>query len=207
MRLAVFLLAAVLSFPSLADGVPEKGEGTVTILGGARYLPNGTYINEQGASHKLLQPGILAQFGYMPDDELHFKIDLGYGVDRYLLSGGSQLTVHTTTIMLGIDTVLARGSWFTFYAGGGVGYLLNTGTRAGVSSEANATGAYLAVGFRARLTDHVAAVIEERYTLASAAVDQTSSTSLVVGGNFISLGLLFHFLSPDDKGHPQGPAD
>jgi len=207
MRIAVFLLAAALTCPALADGVPEKGEGTIAILGGARYVPNGTYIREQGASHAFVQPGVLAEFGYMPDDELHFKIDLGYGVDSYGLASGDRLLVRTTTIILGIDTVLVRGKWFSLYAGGGIGYLLNSGTRSGVSSEANATAACLAVGVRMRLGDHVAAVLEERYTLASAAVDQTSQTSLVVGGNFLSLGLLFHFLSPDDPGHPRGPND
>lgn len=208
MRFAVVLFAVALSLPALADGIPEKGEGTLSILGGARFVPSSSaYVNEQGATHRSVQPGVLAAFGYMPDDELHFKIELGYGVDSYKFMGGDQLSVRTISILLGLDTALVKGSWYGVYAGGGLGYLLNSGTRQGKTAEANATGAYLALGVRVKLNEHFAAVLEDRYTLASAAVDQTSSNTLVVGGNLLSLGILFHFNSPDDKGHPRGPND
>jgi hypothetical protein len=32
-----------------------------------------------------------------------------------------------------------------------------------------------------------------------------SNQSFNVGGNLLSLGVMFHFLQPDDKGHPQSP--
>jgi hypothetical protein len=28
-----------------------------------------------------------------------------------------------------------------------------------------------------------------------------------VGGNLLSVGLLLHFLSPEDKGHPRAPGE
>src|SRR5262249_17460317 len=87
MRLALLLLLAA---SSAVAAVPEKGEGTITLLGGARMLlpSNGDYLIEQGASHQGLQPGGLASFGYQYDDELHFKIEVGYFIDRYHIAGG-----------------------------------------------------------------------------------------------------------------------
>src|SRR2546425_12336851 len=63
----------------------REGEGTITLLGGMRgVIPgNGDYLTEQGASHQVVQPGGLASFGYQYDDDLHFKIDVGYMIDRY----------------------------------------------------------------------------------------------------------------------------
>ena len=52
----------------------------------------------------------------------------------------------------------------------------------------------------------MALVVEDRYTLASAQVDAQSNQKLNVGGNLFSLGLMFHFLEPDDKGKPTGPS-
>ena len=40
---------------------------------------------------------------------------------------------------------------------------------------------------------------------ASAQVDYSSTQKLNVGGNLFSIGIMFHFLQPDDKGHPQAP--
>ena len=60
----------------------------------------------------------------------------------------------------------------------------------------------VALGLRIRLGGPVALVVEDRYTLASAQVDAANSTqSLNVGGNFLSLGLMFHFLQPDEKSY------
>ena len=52
MRLA---LAALLAATSAAAAVPEKGEGTITLFGGARALVpgNSQYLTEQGASRPL----------------------------------------------------------------------------------------------------------------------------------------------------------
>ncbi len=206
MRLAPLVAAAALAGSPAFAAVPEKGEGTITLLGGARILipGNGAYLDEQGAAHRLFQPGGIASFGYQYDDELHVRIDIGYLYDRYRIAGGD-LVVRTIPIMFGIDTALLKGPAFTLYGGGGVGYLLNTGSRSGVDNEANSTGGYLALGLRLRLTALLGAVIEERITISSAAVDAQSQQRLNVGGNLLSVGLMFHFLQPDDKGHPQAP--
>ncbi len=200
MRLA--LLFVLLAAPALA-AVPEKGEGTLTVLPGVRYIfGNSGYLNDQRGSHRGLQPGVIGSFGYQYDDELHFKIDLGYLLDSY--SNGLQ--VRSVPILLGMDTALLRRSWCTVYAGGGIGYSLNTGTRNGANQEANSTAGFLQLGIRIALASKIALVIEDRYTLASAQVDfPTSTQSLNVGGNFFSVGLMVHFLEPDDKGHPQPP--
>jgi opacity protein-like surface antigen len=201
MRLAlVLLLAASAAFAA----VPEKGEGTITLLGGARYIPgNGDYVNEQFASHKVFQPGFLASFGYQYDDELHFKIEIGYMLDHYRMPVGGDLTVKSIPILLALDTALWRGERFTLYGGGGIGYSLNTGTRNGTNNEANSTAGYLALGLRWQLGGPVAAVLEERYTIASAEVDAGNSQRILnVGGNLVSLGLMFHFFQPEEKGHP-----
>ena len=200
MRAAIvlFLLAA----PAIA-AVPEAGEGTITILGGVRsILPsNSSYLVEQGASHQQIQPGGIASFGYQYDNELHFRIDLGYMKDHYRNPTGD-LDVTSIPILLGLDTVLWRSAALTLYGGGGIGYSLNTGSRGGVNNEANSTAGYLALGLRVRLGGPVALVIEDRYTLASSQVDAANSTqSLNVGGNFFSAGLMFHFLQPEEKSY------
>jgi hypothetical protein len=203
MRLALVLLLS--AAPAFA-AVPEKGEGTIALLPGVRAVyGNGAYLNEQGATHQLLQPGGLASFGYQYDEELHFKIEIGYMLDRYRIAGGD-LSVKSIPITIGLDTALWKGSWFTLYGGGGIGYSLNTGTRGGVSNEANSTAGFLCLGFRARLLEKLALVVEDRVTLASAQLDAANSTQrLNTGGNFFSVGLMFHFLEPDDKGKPQAP--
>jgi hypothetical protein len=200
MRLA---LALLLSASAAAAAVPEKGEGTITILGGARALlpGNGDYLTEQGATHRVIQPGGLVSFGYQYDEDLHFKIEVGYLVDRYRIAGGD-LSVRSIPVLLALDTTLVRGSAFTFYGGGGIGYSLNTGSRGGVSNEANSTAGYVSLGLRLRLGGPMALVIEDRYTLASAQVDPQSTQHLNVGGNLLSVGLMFHFLQPDDHGKP-----
>ena len=203
MRLALALLLA--AAPALA-AVPEKGEGTITVLGGVRaILPgNQAYLDEQLATHSFVQPGFLASFGYQYDEELHFKIELGYMLDHYRIAGGD-LTVKSIPILLALDTALVKGDRFTVYGGGGIGYSLNTGTRSGANNEANSTAAYLALGLRWQLGGPAALVIEDRYTLASAQVDAGhSQQNLNVGGNLLSLGLMFHFLEPEEKGHPTG---
>jgi len=193
MRLA---LAALLAATSAAAAVPEKGEGTITLFGGARALVpgNSQYLTEQGATHRLVQPGGMASFGYQYDDELHFKIEVGFLTDRYRIAGGD-LQVRSIPILLALDTALVKGRSFTFYGGGGIGYSLNTGSRAG----------YVALGLRLQISGPLAAVIEDRYTLASAQVDPQSKERLNVGGNLLSIGLMFHFLEPDDKGKPTHP--
>lgn len=199
MRLAfvAFLAAA----PALA-GVPDKGEGTITVLGGIRAMVPGNqaYLSEQGASHQALQPGALSSFGYQFDEELHFKIEIGYMLDRYHMVGGD-LAVKSIPILFALDTVLTRGASWSVYGGGGIGYSLNTGTRNGINNEANSTAGYLALGLRYQLTGPMALVVEDRFTLASAQLDPVSTQRLNVGGNFLALGLMFHFFEADDHEH------
>src|SRR5205823_885106 len=76
---AALLLAAA---PALA-GVPDKGDGTITLLAGLRAIPGGEYQSETTAKHALFHPGFLLGFGFQPDDELHAGIQLGYGLDQY----------------------------------------------------------------------------------------------------------------------------
>src|SRR5919202_7026212 len=191
MRLA---LAVLLAASSAVAAVPEKGEGTITLFGGARTLipGNSTYLTDENATHRLLQPGGMVAFGYQYDEELHFKIEIGYLVDRYRIAGGD-LQVRSIPVMLALDTVLVKAQGFTFYGGGGIGYSLNTGSRAGVDNEANSTAGYVALGVRFQIAGPLAAIVEERYTLASAQVDPQSTERLTVGGKLLSIGLMFHF--------------
>jgi hypothetical protein len=207
MRFLVAVLLAAALPAAAEEGVPEKGEGTITLQGGARvFLPgNDAYISDVGASHRAFQPQGIVGFGYQYDEELHFKIEIGYATDTYRMAGG-EMTVKSIPILLGLDTALMRGSWYTVYGGGGIGYSLNNATRNGNYNEANSTAAYLALGMRMKLGGRFALVVEDRYTLARAAVDPlTPDQQLNVGGNLFSLGILFHFLEPDEKGHPQAP--
>jgi Outer membrane protein beta-barrel domain len=202
MRLA---LAVLLAASAASAAVPEKGEGTITLFGTARAIPgNSDYVTEQGASHQIIQPGGFASFGYQYDDDLHFKIEVGYLVDRYTIATGD-LRVTTIPIFLALDTPLVKGRTFTFYGGGGIGYSLNTGSRNGISNEANSTAGYVGLGVRFQLAGPLAVVVEDRYTVASAQVDAANSSHrLNVGGNLFSVGLMFHFLEPDEKGKPTG---
>jgi hypothetical protein len=74
-----------------------------------------------------------------------------------------------------------------------------------VDNEANSTAGYVALGFRMQLPGPMALVVEDRYTLSHAQVDPQSTQMLNVGGNLLSVGLMFHFLQPDDKGKPTAP--
>jgi hypothetical protein len=204
MRLGSLAVVLLVAAPALA-GVPSKGDGTILVLGGIRAIPGGDYASEPGRDHSLWHPGFLAEFGYQLDDELHGGIQIGYGLDKY--GGVTPITIHSVQILLALDTVLAQDGWFTLYGGGGIGYSLNTAQTPSGSVEANSAAGFVALGFRFRLTDHVAAVIEERYTIASASPDVTSSNTVNMGGNLLSAGLMFHFFSPGDKGHPTAPGE
>jgi hypothetical protein len=200
MRLVLALL--LFAAPAFA-AVPESGEGTITLLGGVRsILPsNSAYLIDQGASHQQIQFGGIGSFGYQYDEQLHFTIDVGYMIDSYRIPTGN-LEVRSIPILVGLDTALWRAPRYTLYGGGGIGYSLNTGTRNGSTNEANSTAGFIALGLRIQLGGPAALVIEDRYTLASAQVDAGNSTkSLTVGGNFFSVGLMFHFLQPDEKGY------
>jgi Outer membrane protein beta-barrel domain len=210
-RLSLVLAASLCcAFAAQADGVPEQGEGTVAILGGFRLIPQHGFLSQVQSnggtiSQKQFQPQGIAYFGFMPDEQLHITIGLGYGIDRYSTSDGD-LSVSSFTLLLGADTPLLRGDRYTVYGGGGIGYSLNTLNLAGVSTESNSTAGYLAVGFRYALGSKIALVVEDRYTVASAAYPHFNA-SVNVGGNLLSAGLLFHFFSPEDKGHPHAPGD
>jgi len=199
LALAILFLAA----PAFAQ-VPEKGEGTIAVLGGGRVVvpSSSDYISEQAASHQPLTFAGLASFGYQFDDELHFKIEGGFLPDKYHTPTGD-LTIHSVPILLGLDTVLFRTRTLTIYGGGGLGYLLTTGSKGGVNNEANSTAACLELGVRFRLGSLLALVIEDRYILASSAADPSSSKSINEGGNLFMAGLMFHFMQAPD--HPEHP--
>ena len=201
LRTAAWILLA--AAPVLA-GVPEKGDGTITMLGGLRAIPGGQYQSDSGNKHGLWHPGFLLGLGFQPDDELHGSIQLGYGLDQYG-DNPAALKIRSFQILLGLDTALFQRSWCTLYAGGGIGYSLNTITRPTGDLEANSALGFVSLGFRFRITDHLAGVIEDRYNISSAAGDPSTSNTVNMGGNILSAGILFHFFSPDDKGHPTAP--
>jgi len=199
MRSFALGLVVVAAFPALA-GVPEKGDGTITLLGGARQIPTGDYGS--GRQHSFFQPGLVLGFGYQADDELHGGVQIGYMLDKYGTPAGT-LDIRSIQILLQLDTALVKESWYTLYAGGGLGYSLNTSTRGRANVEANSTAGFIALGGRFRLTDHLAFVVEDRYTVSSAALDATASNTTVnVGGNFFGIGLQLHYFSSDDRGRP-----
>jgi hypothetical protein len=201
MRSFALGLVVAAAFPAFA-GVPENGDGTITLLGGLRQIPTGDYGT--GRQHSFLQPGLVVGFGYHPDDELHGGIQIGYMTDKYG-SGAGALSIRSIQILLQLDTALVKETWYTLYAGGGIGYSLNTSTRGNANVEANSTAGFIALGGRFRLTDHLAFVVEDRYTISSAAVDALApGTTVNVGGNFFGIGLQLHYFSSDDRGRPGG---
>jgi hypothetical protein len=199
LAVAILLCAA----PAFA-AVPEKGEGTITFLGGGRLLvpQSSDYLTDQSASHQPLTFAGLASFGYQFDDELHFKIEGGFMPDRYQTAHGT-LTIHTIPIFFALDTALLRRKDFILYGGGGLGYALTTGSIGGVNNEANSTAAYVGLGIRYQLGGVFALVLEDRYILASSAADPNSTKSINEGGNLFLAGLMFHFAQTPD--HPQHP--
>jgi hypothetical protein len=193
-------LVLVLALPAAA-AVPDKGEGTLTLFGGLRQIPSGDYGGETGATHSLVQPGFLAGFGYQLDDELHGGVQIGYMLDHYG-SGASELKIFSVPILIELDTALAKDTWYTVYATGGIGYSLNTSTRNGQTIEANSTAGFVGLGIRMRLSDRFAFVVEDRYTLSSAALDPNARNTVNVGGNFFAIALQIHFFSSDDHHVP-----
>src|SRR5436305_5121005 len=186
MRFLALALVLVVAVPAAA-AVPDKGEGTITLYGGLRQIPSGDYGGETtSGSHSLLQPGFLAGFGYQLDDELHGGIQIGYMLDHYG-GGASELKIFSVPILLEIDTALAKEAWYTVYASGGIGYSLNTSTRGGQTIEANSTAGFVGLGARFRLGDRFAFVVEDRYTLSSAALDPNSRNTVNVGGNYFAI--------------------
>jgi hypothetical protein len=203
MRLRTAACVLLAAAPALA-GVPGKGDGTITLLGGVRAIPGGEYQSETGAKHALWHPGFLVGLGFQPDDELHGGIQLGYGLDQYG-EGAGALKIRSFQILLELDTALTQGNWYTLYAGGGLGYSLNTISRAAGDLEANSAVGFVSVGFRFRISDHVGGVIEDRYSISSAAADPSATNTVNMGGNLLTAGIIFHFFSPEDKGHPTAP--
>jgi hypothetical protein len=200
--LAIALFAAA---PALAQ-VPDKGEGDVTLLGGARLIvpSSSDYLSASGASHQLATFAGLASFGYQFDEELHFKIEGGYLPDKYTRTAAGDLSIRSVPIFFAVDTLLFKAKDLSLYAGGGLGYMLTTGTVSGVNNEANSTAAYLAIGFRYNLAGIFALVVEDRYILASSAADPNHGGQTInEGGNLFLAGFMFHFFQkPDHPDHP-----
>src|SRR5207237_2508772 len=133
---------------------PSKGDGTITVLGGLRAIPGGDYAAEPGRDHSLWHPGFLGEFGYQLDDELHGGIQIGYGLDRY--GGVAPITIHSIQILVALDTVLAQQNWLTLYAGGGIGYQLDTANTVRGGVEGTSGAGLLAHGVRCPTGRHVA---------------------------------------------------
>ncbi len=197
-----------------APGVPGAGEGTATLLAGARIVPQGGFIDDQKSAgyrpwKTFVEPGFLLALGYAPDLDFQATIDLGYGLNTIHMSPGD-LSIRSFTILLGADASFVRRSWGTLYAGGGIGYSLNTLGQNGNTVEANSTAGYICLGARFPLLRTLALVIEERYTLAYASLPSPgtslnfagSSSSINVGGNLLSIGLQFHYTDPEDAKRP-----
>ena len=218
-RLAAVLLlgtcAAQAASPEV--GVPVRGEATISLLGGARLIPQGGFLDDQTKAgyrpfKTLVQPGFLLGLGFAPEQDFHIQLSFGYGLDRIFMTPGT-LQTKSFTILLGADTALLRRSWVTLYAGGGIGYSLNTLSQNGNNVEANSSAGFVCVGLRFPLFDRFALVIEERYTLASSSlpgptgplVYAGTESSLNVGGNLLSIGLQFHYVDTDDAKRPYRP--
>src|SRR5258708_7476189 len=74
-------------------GVPGAGEGTVALLGGARWIPQGGFLDDLTAAgyrpwKTVAQPGFLLALGYAPEVDFQVTIDLGYGLDKIHLTQG-----------------------------------------------------------------------------------------------------------------------
>ena len=207
-RLLLCTLAGLaLAAPAVA-AVPEKDEGTVTLLAGWRMVPQHGLISElnrEGLSptHDAFQPGFTLSLGFMPDEGFHASIDLGYATDQWKNTGGDA-TVKIIGLQLAGDTTLLKGQRWSVYLGAGIGYSLNTFTRNGRDTESNGTAGFAKAGLRWQLAGSAALVIEDRYTLAFAQYPELNSI-INVGGNTLSVGVMFHFASPQDKGHPTMP--
>ena len=214
-RFAALAAVAVLAcaLPAFADDgdpspIPTKGDATVTLLGGWRAIPQHDFTAENerdgNYSHSLFQPGGVLSLGFAADDEFHVTIDVGYGIDSWQTSIGTA-KASMVTLLLGADTPLFVTPVMTIYAGGGLGYSLNTFTAQGTDQESNSSAGFLRVGARFRLSRRLAFVIEDRYVVSSA-LWPTYNANMNVGGNLLTIGLMVHFFSPEDPGHPQGPS-
>jgi opacity protein-like surface antigen len=212
MRSLLPLFVLGFALPALADydsfAIPLKGDATVEILGGWRATPQHPFIADLeraglNPQHSIFQPEGILSLGFAADTDFHVTIDVSYGLDSWQTSAGTA-QVSMVGILLGADTPLYANQYFTIYAGGGLGYSLNTFTSAGQNTESNSSSGFLRAGVRVRLHNRVALVVEDRYVVSSALWPAFNS-NVNVGGNLLSVGFLIHFFSPDDAGHPQEP--
>lgn len=198
-------------------GIPGNNEGTATLLLGARSIPQGGFLDDQAAAgfrpwKTLVSPGGVLSLGYAPEPDFHVKINFGYGWNDIHMTPGT-LTSKSFTILLGADAPFFRRSWITLYGGGGIGYSLNTLTQAGNSGEANSPAGYVALGARFPIAKNFALVVEDRYTLAFATLPPPgnplvyggTASSLNVGGNLLSIGIMFHSVDSDEGKRPLHP--
>ena len=210
-------LAGRAADPPPPPGIPAQNEGTVTVLGGARLIPQGGFLDDQEAAgyrpwKTLVEPAGLLQLGYAPEPDFNIGLTLGYALNNIHLSAGL-LAVRSFTILVGADAPFLRRPWGTFYGGGGIGYSLNTLSQSGNNVESNSTAAYVCLGARFPLTERFALVIEDRYTLSYASLPGPSGPlvyagtagSLNVGGNTFSIGLMFHYTDSEESKRPRHP--
>jgi len=214
----LLLAALVAASGARAGSLPGKGEGTIELHAGGRWVPNGGFLDDQAragytAFRRLLTPGFTLGLGYAPEADLLVKIDIGYGIDRIYMTPGT-FNTRSIQIVLGGSWAFLKRPWMTVYGGGGLGYSLNTLIQNAAQVEANSTAGYLCLGLRFPLLKNVALVVEERYTLAFAGLPGTtgpliyggSATSINAGGNLLSAGFMFHYTDSEEKERPYHPS-
>ena len=205
--LAVLLsLAAAPARASEPAAVVGEGDGTLSLLGGVRLVPNHAFTSQlerDGLSpdHPLLHPYGLLTAGYQIDPMLHVAVDFGYGWETTHTATGDALA-KSFTLLFALDATFFSRSWGQAYFGGGLGYSLNTFERSGIALESNSTAGLVKAGFLLRLTKLFALVIEDRYILSSASWPAMNS-NVNVGGNVLTVGLMVHFFSSEDR-HTMG---
>lgn len=210
--LASSLLAAgfAVSLPARAErpptGVLRPGDGTIALMGGGRIIPQHGFVSQQqrdGLSpvYTPVQPTGVASLGYQIDEMLHVAIDFSYANEITGLTGGDA-SARSFGLLIALDGTLFARHWISLYAGGGLGYSLNTFGRAGQDTESNSTAGMVKAGARIRLTEKLALVLENRYVLSSAYWPLLNS-GVNVGGYTFTAGLLLHFFSGGDR-HEMG---
>src|SRR5437763_460085 len=98
---AVLLASAGARALSGEIGTPMKGEATVSILAGARWVPQGTFIDDQTRAgfrpwKTFTEPGFLLDLGYAPEPDFHITLGLGYSVDKIFMVPGTLQTKSFT---------------------------------------------------------------------------------------------------------------
>ncbi|MBS2025854.1 MAG: outer membrane beta-barrel protein [Deltaproteobacteria bacterium] len=186
------------------DGAILIGDGTLALQGGLRTIPQHTFI--QGMRNSGLNPqyspltpyGVFSG-GYQLDEQLHVSVDFAYGIETTGLTGGDAQNKNFGLLFC-LDGAFFQRRWITLYGGGGIGYSINTFSRAGSDTESNSSAGLVKLGARIALNKKLALVIEDRYIFSSAYWPAAQAT-MNTGGNVFTVGLMLHFFSGKEE-HP-----